>query len=48
MLKIPNRIHLANLPTRIEKLDKFTKVLEGPEIFIKEMTRQAPSFQAIK
>lgn len=35
MLKIPNRIHLANLPTRIEKLDKFTKVLEGPEIFIK-------------
>ena len=35
MLKIPEKIHLANLPTRIEKLDKLTRVLEGPEIFIK-------------
>ncbi len=35
MLKIPERIHLANLPTRIEKLNKLTKALEGPEIYIK-------------
>ena len=35
MLKIPERIHLANLPTRIEKLDKLTSVLGGPEIYIK-------------
>lgn len=35
MLKIPEKIHLANLPTGIEKLDKLTKILEGPEVFIK-------------
>lgn len=35
MLKIPERIHLANLPTRIEKLEKLSKALAGPEIFIK-------------
>jgi len=35
MLKIPERIRLANLPTRIEKLGKLTNALEGPEIYIK-------------
>jgi D-cysteine desulfhydrase len=31
----PIRINLANLPTRIEKLDFLSKELGGPEIFIK-------------
>lgn len=35
MLKIPGRIQLANLPTRIEKLDRLSKALNGPEIYIK-------------
>ena len=34
-MKIPERIRLANLPTRIEKLEKLSKSLEGPEIYIK-------------
>ncbi|MBB6217886.1 D-cysteine desulfhydrase [Anaerosolibacter carboniphilus] len=35
MIKIPKRIRLANLPTRIEKLDRLSKELGGPQIFIK-------------
>lgn len=35
MIKIPERIHLANLPTRIEKLERLSRSLSGPEIFIK-------------
>lgn len=35
MLKIPNRIKLANLPTKIEKLERLTKLIGGPEIYIK-------------
>ncbi len=35
MLKIPEKIHLANLPTRIEKLERLSKALNGPEIYIK-------------
>lgn len=35
MIKIPERIHLANLPTRIEKLERLSKALKGPEIYIK-------------
>ncbi|QUH21308.1 D-cysteine desulfhydrase family protein [Alkaliphilus sp. B6464] len=35
MIKLPNRIHLANLPTRIERLDRLSKELGGPQIFIK-------------
>lgn len=35
MVKIPERISLANLPTRIEKLDRLSKALGGPEIYIK-------------
>lgn len=35
MLRIPERIELANLPTRIEKLSKLSEELGGPEIYIK-------------
>lgn len=35
MIKIPERIHLANLPTRIEKLERLSAALGGPEIYIK-------------
>lgn len=35
MIKLPKRIHLANLPTKIEKLSRISKELGGPEIFIK-------------
>jgi len=35
MIKIPERIHLANLPTPVEKLERHTKALGGPEIYIK-------------
>lgn len=34
-MKIPERVRLANLPTRIEKLEKLSKSLGGPEIYIK-------------
>ena len=35
MTMIPERIHLANLPTRIEKLERYSKQLGGPEVYIK-------------
>lgn len=35
MKSIPERIHLANLPTKIEKLEKLTKELGGPNIYVK-------------
>ncbi len=35
MIKIPERIHLANLPTRIEKLERLSKEAGGPQIYIK-------------
>jgi D-cysteine desulfhydrase len=35
MVKIPNRIRLANLPTKIEKLDRLSKLMGGPDIYIK-------------
>ena len=35
MAKLPKRINLANLPTKIEKLDRLSKELGGPQIFIK-------------
>ena len=35
MLRIPERIHLANLPTKIEKLQRLTEELGGPQIYIK-------------
>ncbi len=35
MIKVPERIPLANLPTRIEKLERLSKTLGGPDIYIK-------------
>jgi len=35
MFKLPERIQLANLPTKIEKLERLTKEAGGPQIFIK-------------
>jgi D-cysteine desulfhydrase len=35
MKSIPQRIRLANLPTKIEKLEKLTQELGGPNIYIK-------------
>jgi D-cysteine desulfhydrase len=35
MVTTPSRINLANLPTKIEKLDRFSKELGGPDIYIK-------------
>jgi len=35
MVNLPNRIHLANLPTKIERLNRLSKELGGPQIFIK-------------
>ncbi|WP_432662423.1 D-cysteine desulfhydrase family protein [Wukongibacter baidiensis] len=35
MIKIPKRIEIANLPTRIEKLERLSQKLGGPDIFIK-------------
>lgn len=35
MIKIPKSLSIANLPTKIEKLDRLTKELDGPNIYIK-------------
>ena len=35
MVKIPDRIKLANLPTKIEKLGRLSKLMAGPDIYIK-------------
>jgi len=35
MIRIPERIHLANLPTPVEKLGRLSRALGGPEIYIK-------------
>jgi D-cysteine desulfhydrase len=34
-LQIPARISLANLPTKIEKLERLSQKIEGPQIYIK-------------
>lgn len=34
-MKLPENIKLANLPTKIEKLERLTKLLGGPSIYIK-------------
>lgn len=34
-MRIPKKISLANLPTKIEKLEKLSSTLGGPEIYIK-------------
>lgn len=33
--KYPPRIHLANLPTPIEKLERLSQIWDGPEIYVK-------------
>lgn len=35
MIKLPERIHLANLPTKIHKLQGLSKTLGGPNLYIK-------------
>ena len=35
MIKLPERIHLANLPTKIEALNRLTRELGGPQLYIK-------------
>lgn len=35
MIKIPERISIANLPTKIERMGKLSKKLGGPNIYIK-------------
>ncbi len=35
MIKFPERLPLANLPTRIEKLERLSKAAGGPDIYIK-------------
>ncbi|MDQ7093094.1 D-cysteine desulfhydrase family protein [Desulfosporosinus sp. PR] len=35
MIKIPEKIMLANLPTRIEKLERLSQKLGGPNVYIK-------------
>jgi len=35
MIKIPEKIAFANLPTRIEKLERLSQKLKGPNIYIK-------------
>lgn len=35
MIKFPERIQLANLPTKIEKLERLSKAIGGPDIYIK-------------
>ncbi|WP_432406665.1 D-cysteine desulfhydrase family protein [Wukongibacter sp. M2B1] len=35
MIKVPSRIEIANLPTKIEKLERLSQKLNGPNIFIK-------------
>lgn len=35
MIKLPEKLNLANLPTKIEKLERLTEYLGGPNIYIK-------------
>lgn len=35
MFNIPEKLNIANLPTKIQKLERLTKELQGPNIFIK-------------
>lgn len=35
LIKMPDRIKLAQLPTRIERLERLTAELKGPEIYVK-------------
>ncbi len=48
--ELPDRIPLANLPTRIEKLERITKLWGGPEIYVKrdDLTGMALSGNKIR
>ncbi|BAH05497.1 D-cysteine desulfhydrase family protein [Clostridium kluyveri] len=35
MIKIPERMNMANLPTKIEKMERLSQKLGGPDIYIK-------------
>ncbi|MFA4850976.1 MAG: D-cysteine desulfhydrase family protein [Bacteroidales bacterium] len=48
MIRIPERIYLANLPTKIEKLDRLSKKLGGPDIFIKRDDQTGTEFSGNK
>ncbi len=43
-MKTPQRIEIANLPTKIEKLERLTKELKGPNIFIKRDDQTGTEF----
>jgi len=47
-MKIPHRLQLANLPTKIEKLAKLTKELGGPDIYIKRDDQTGTEFSGNK
>lgn len=48
MIRIPERISLANLPTKIEKLDRLSKLLGGPNIYIKRDDQTGTEFSGNK
>jgi D-cysteine desulfhydrase len=48
MIHIPERISLANLPTRIEKLERLSKELGGPSIYIKRDDQTGMEFSGNK
>jgi D-cysteine desulfhydrase len=48
MIKIPERIELANLPTKIQKLDRLSKLLGGPNIYIKRDDQTGIEFSGNK
>jgi len=48
MKTIPSKIKLANLPTRIEKLERLTEKLGGPNIYIKRDDETGTEFSGNK
>lgn len=48
MTKIPERLQLANLPTKIERLERFSKELNGPAIYIKRDDQTGMEFSGNK
>lgn len=48
MIKIPGKINLANLPTKIEKLERLSDELHGPGIYIKRDDQTGTEFSGNK
>lgn len=48
MIMIPERIHLANLPTKIEKLERLSEKLGGPDIYIKRDDQTSTEYSGNK